>query len=107
LGIAKGGIKTAQDRALVQQAIEEKRAAEAPVIPTGNPISNSPIVATMKIDNGGVESIKTTHEDGSIDIDGVQVYDPNAVDAPLTRTPLTPLTRTSPLTRTFERPRCS
>ena len=30
LGIAKGGIKTAQDRALVQQAIEEKRAAEAP-----------------------------------------------------------------------------
>ena len=83
LGIAKGGIKTAQDRALVQQAIEEKRTAEEPVIPTGNPVSDSPIVATMKIDNGGVESIKTTHEDGSVDIDGVQVYDPN-VETPET-----------------------
>ena len=78
MGGARGGIKTAQDRGMAQQAIEEKRAAEEPVIPTGNPVSASPIVATMKIDNGGVESIKTTHEDGSVDIDGVQVYDPNA-----------------------------
>jgi hypothetical protein len=69
-GAVRSGLQARAEKARLD---EEKRAAEAPVIPTGNPISNSPIVATMKIDNGGVESIKTTHEDGSIDIDGVQV----------------------------------
>ena len=52
--------------------------AETPVIPTKNPVSVSPVIATMKINKGGVESIKTTHKDGSIDIDGVQVSAPNA-----------------------------
>ena len=44
--------------------------------PTGNPPSNSPIVGTTTVDVGGKISTKVNRQDGSADIDGVQVTPP-------------------------------
>lgn len=49
---------------------------EAPITPTGNPPTDSPVASTTTINISGKESIKTTRADGSVEIDGVQVVPP-------------------------------
>lgn len=48
----------------------------APIKPTGNAPTDSPIVATSTANIDGVESVKVTKKDGSVEIDGVQVVPP-------------------------------
>jgi len=48
----------------------------APIEPTGNAPTDSPIVATSTANIDGVESVKVTKKDGSVEIDGVQVVPP-------------------------------
>ena len=79
LGAISGGANAAQ---LAKQAEDQK----SKIIPTGNPVSSSPIVSTMTINRAGVESVKTQHEDGTVDIDGVQVV-PSGVGAAAAETP--------------------
>ena len=42
--------------------------------------TDSPIVGTTKVNVGGKESVKVTRQDGSVEIDGVQVTPPTDVD---------------------------
>ena len=49
--------------------------SQTPPPPPGSP-SNSPVVSIMTVNSGGKQSIKTTREDGSVDIDGKQVTPP-------------------------------
>lgn len=48
----------------------------APIVPTGNDSTDSPIVASTTININDVESVKVTRKDGSVEIDGVQVVPP-------------------------------
>lgn len=60
--------------------------------PGATPPSNSPVVGTMKVDVDGVLATKVTRQDGSVDIDGVQVTPPTqaAIEPQETITPITP-----------------
>jgi len=55
----------------------------AQITPTGQPPSNSPIVGTMDVNVDGKTGKKVTRQDGSVDIDGVQVTPPTAVAEPV------------------------
>jgi hypothetical protein len=81
-----GAIKEGLASRAEQIKLNEERAAAT--IPTGEAVSASPVVSTMRINLGGVESIKTTHQDGSIDIDGVQVTPPTPVEEATKQAPL-------------------
>ena len=89
LGGGLGGMGTfMNNRAKISEAkqyldIKEQTRAAA-ITPTGETVSTSPVVGTMEVDIGGVTSTKTTHQDGSIDIDGVQVTLPTAPAPPET-----------------------
>ena len=77
-GLAGAGLGAA---AGVSEGLEARRAAEAApsgtdIKATGNAPSNSPIVGTTKVNIGDKESIKVTKQDGSVEIDGIQVTPP-------------------------------
>lgn len=76
-GLAGAGLGAA---AGVSEGLEARRAAEMPsetdIKATGNAPSNSPIVGTTKVNIGDKESIKVTKQDGSVEIDGIQVTPP-------------------------------
>jgi hypothetical protein len=55
----------------------------------GAPASNSPIVGTTKVDVGGKISTKVTRQDGSVDIDGVQVTPPTVASSLAVVNPVT------------------
>jgi len=74
LGGITGGIggRGAAPEVKTEPSTEEKLAG------TTTP-SNSPIVATTKVNVDGKESTKITRQDGSVDIDGVQVTPPTGI----------------------------
>ena len=74
----KGGLGGAGISAATNVAFGRKE-DEVPPPPLGATLpTNSPIVATTKVNVGGKESTKITRQDGSVDIDGVQVTPPTA-----------------------------
>ena len=75
----KGGLGGAGISAATNVAFGRKEAEVTPPTPGATPPTDSPIVATTKVNAGGKESIKVTRQDGSVDIDGVQVTPPTGI----------------------------
>jgi len=75
----KGGLGGAGISAATNVAFGRKE-AEVPPPPLGTtPPTDSPIVGTTKVNVGGKESTKVNRQDGSVDIDGVQVTPPTGI----------------------------
>ena len=75
-GLAGAGMGGAGGVREAYKAKQEVFSPAAPIVPTGNDPTDSPIVASMTINIGGTESVKVTKRDGSVEIDGVQVVPP-------------------------------
>jgi hypothetical protein len=95
-GLARGRAKP-EVKPEVPEVLEAKRAPEEPTkleeekvqpiaeatqveaaqdIQAGEPAEPSPVVATQVVNVGGKESTKTTRQDGSVEVDGVQIVPP-------------------------------
>lgn len=74
-------------------ALTSRTPAQPTTPPASTPPSNSPIVGTTKVNVDGKEGVKVTRQDGSVDIDGVQVTPPTqaAIEPQETLTPITPV----------------
>jgi len=83
----KGGLGGAGISAATNVAFGRKEEEVPPSPLAAVPPSNSPIVGTTKVNVGGKESIKVVRQDGSVDIDGVQVTPPTAGIATLPTQP--------------------
>ncbi len=91
MGLLGGGAgATGQQPQGIQQLVQQNQqilgtppaGAQPPAVsPAVSPAppSNSPVVSTMQVDVGGNIGTKVTRQDGSVDIDGVQVVPPTAV----------------------------
>jgi hypothetical protein len=97
-GVAGAATGEALASALGSAPIAALSGRPTPVAPTATtppgatPPSNSPVVGTMKVDVDGVLATKVTRQDGSVDIDGVQVTPPTqaVIEPQETITPITP-----------------
>jgi hypothetical protein len=96
-GVAGAATGEALAGALGAAPIAALSGRPTPVAPTATtppgatPPSNSPVVGTTKVDVDGVLATKVTRQDGSVDIDGVQVTPPTqaAIEPQETITPIT------------------
>jgi len=87
MGLLGGGAGAAgQQPQGIQQLVQQNQqilgtppAGNQPPAVSPAPPSNSPVVSTMQVDVGGNIGTKVTRQDGSVDIDGVQVVPPTAV----------------------------
>ena len=97
MGAVGGGIgslrKTGKPQSGLESLLEENKqilgvppdkGAPAGIAPAPTtPPSTSPVVSTMTVDVDGTPVTKVTRQDGSVDIDGVQVTPPTVVAEPI------------------------
>jgi len=76
--VGLGGITGAVGGRGAAPEVKTEPSTEEKLAGTTTP-SNSPIVATTKVNVDGKESTKITRQDGSVDIDGVQVTPPTGI----------------------------